>query len=193
MLESPGQRLAQAEYAGGPFRPSRGGEGEGVGVSDTDVTLLSGIVIVLGVLGVIIPVLPGLLLCWLGVLGWAIFADGGWSKWLVLGVASAIAFIGTVVKYAWPGRRLKRTGVSSWSMFFGGLLALIGFFVVPVVGLVLGFLLGIFLSERVRAGNSRQAWRSTVHALKAAGLSLLIELGAALFIAGVWVAGLVLA
>lgn len=39
----------------------------------------------------------------------------------------------------------------------------------------------------------RQAWPSTVHALKAVGLSTLIELTAALGIAAVWVIGLTVA
>jgi uncharacterized protein len=162
-----------------------------VGPTDSDVTLLSGIVIAIGIIGVVMPVLPGLLLCWLGVLGWAIFIDGGWSKWLVFGVVTVIALVGTVVKYVWPGRNLKRSGVGNWTLFFGGLLGIVGFFVVPVVGLVLGFVLGVYLSEQVRARNSKQAWRSTVHALKAAGLSMLIELAAGLAIAAVWVVGLV--
>jgi len=162
-----------------------------VGPTDSAITLLSGIAIVVGIIGVIVPVLPGLLLCWLGVLGWAIFFDGGWSKWLVFGVVTAIALVGTVVKYAWPGRNLKRSGVPNRTLFFGGLLGLVGFFVVPVVGLVLGFVLGVYLSEHVRARNSRQAWQSTVHALKAAGLSMLIELAAGLAIAAVWIVGLV--
>ncbi|MGE5828964.1 MAG: DUF456 domain-containing protein [Micromonosporaceae bacterium] len=163
-------------------------------LTDTDatITLLAGLAIVVGIFGVIVPALPGLVVCWLGVLAWALLTTGGWGKWVVLLVATGVAAVGMVVKYAWPGRKLKRTGVPYRSLFAGGVLAVVGFFVVPVVGLVLGFLLGIWLAERVRLGDSRRAWRSTVHALKATGLAMLIELGAALTIAVVWGAGLLL-
>jgi uncharacterized protein len=163
-----------------------------VDLTDTNstVTLLCGLAIVAGIVGVIVPVLPGLLLCWLGVLIWAIFADGGWTKWLVFAVVTALAVVGTVVKYLWPGRNLKRSGVPKTTLISGGVLALVGFFVVPIVGLVAGFVLGIWLAERVRLGDTRLAWPSTKHALKAAGLSMLIELAAALAIATVWAAGL---
>jgi uncharacterized protein len=166
-----------------------------VELTDTDatITLLAGLAIAVGIVGVIVPAMPGLVICWVGVLAWALLTSGGWSKWLVLVVATGIAAVGMVVKFAWPGRRLKRTGVPYRSLFAGGLLGVIGFFVVPVVGLVLGFLLGIWLAERLRLHDSRRAWRSTVHALKATGLSILIELGAALTIAVVWGAGLLLA
>jgi uncharacterized protein YqgC (DUF456 family) len=157
---------------------------------DSSITLLSGIAIAVGILGIIVPMLPGLVLCWLGVLAWAIFATGGWTKWVVLAVASVIALVGIVVKYAWPGRNLKRAGVPNTSLILGGLLGLVGFFVVPVVGLILGFILGVWVAERIRLRDSRRAWPSTKHALKAAGLSMLIELGAGLSIAAVWLVGL---
>jgi uncharacterized protein len=155
------------------------------------VTLVSGIAIAVGIIGVIVPVLPGLLLCWLGVVVWAVLGDAGWGRWLVLAVATAVASSATVVKYTWPGRNLRRTGVPNRSLVAGGVLGLIGFFVIPVVGLVIGFVLGVWLAERMRLGDSRLAWPSTRQALKAAGLAMLIELSAALFIGFVWLVGLV--
>jgi uncharacterized protein len=157
---------------------------------NSTVTLLCGLAIAAGIVGVIVPVLPGLLLCWLGVLVWAIFADGGWAKWVVFAVVTALAVAGTVVKYLWPGRNLKRSGVPNTTLLAGGVLGLVGFFVVPVVGLVLGFVLGVWLAEWARLRNTRLAWPSTKHALKAAGLSMLVELAAALAIAAAWAAGL---
>ncbi len=164
-----------------------------LGDSGTTVTLIAGVAILVGVLGVLIPVLPGLLLCWLGVLLWALLGDaGGGVRWLVLGLATVVALAGTVVKYLWPGKRLKNTGVPTSSLAVAGVLGLIGFFVVPIVGLVLGFVLGMWLAERARLGPG-QAWPSTRGALGAVGLSLLVEFAAALGVAVVWVFGLLAA
>jgi uncharacterized protein YqgC (DUF456 family) len=161
-----------------------------LGDSGGTITVISGIAIVVGVLGVLIPVLPGLLLCWLGVLLWAVLGDAGGGRWVVLALATVVAVAGTVIKYLWPGRRLKTTGVPTSSLVAGGVLGLIGFFVVPVVGLVLGFVLGVWLAERARLGPGR-AWPSTKQALAAVGLSMLVEFTAALAVAAVWVIGLV--
>ena len=152
------------------------------------VTLISALVIVVGILGVLIPVLPGLLLCWAGVLLWALLGDAGATGWVVLGLATAVAVAGTVVKYLWPGKRLKSTGVPTTSLLAGGVLGVIGFFVVPVVGLVLGFVLGIWLAERARLGAGR-AWPSTRQALAAVGLSMLVEVTTAMAIAVIWLFG----
>lgn len=158
--------------------------------SDGTITVLCGLAIFVGIVGVVVPVLPGLLLSWAGVLAWALLVDGGWGRWLVLGVATGVALTGTVVKYAWPGRNLKRTGVPNRSLVAGGGLGLVGFFVIPVVGLFLGFLFGLWLAERIRLGSWQRAWPSTKNALKAAGLSMLVELAAGLTIGTVWVVGL---
>ena len=55
--------------------------------------------------------------------------------------------------------------------------AFAGFFVVPVVGLVLGFVAGVYAAERRRVGVEA-AWPSTLAALRAVGLCILIELAA---------------
>ncbi len=70
----------------------------------------------------------------------------------------------------------------------GGLLGIVGFFVVPVIGLPLGFVLGIYLSELQRLGRDR-AWPATRHALTAVGIALLVELVAGFTAAGTWLVG----
>jgi uncharacterized protein YqgC (DUF456 family) len=158
----------------------------------TTVNLVAGVAILVGVLGVLIPMVPGLVLCWLGVLAWALLGEAGAVRWAVLGLATVIALAGTVVKYLWPGKRLKDTGVPTSSLLAGGVLGLIGFFAIPVVGLVLGFVLGIWLAERLRLGPGG-AWPSTRGAVGAVGLSMLVEFAAALGVAVVWVYGLLMA
>lgn len=156
--------------------------------SGTTVTVISAVVIVCGILGVVLPVLPGLLLAWIGVLFWALLADAGGARWLILGLATLVAVTGTLVKYLWPGKRLKKTGVPTLSMLAGGVLGIVGFFVIPVVGLPLGFVLGIWLAEMGRLGHDR-AWPSTKEALTAVGLAMLVEFAAALGVAVVWLFG----
>ena len=58
------------------------------------VNVIAGIAIALGVVGVVIPVLPGLLLAWAGVAFWAFFGDAsGTVKWFVLIVATLVAVL----------------------------------------------------------------------------------------------------
>ena len=156
----------------------------------TTTEILVGLAVLVGVVGVVVPVLPGTLLILAAVLVWAV-QDGSVTAWTAFSVATVLLVAGGVVKYAVPGRGLKAAGVPNRTLLFGGLLGLVGFFVIPVVGLFIGFVLGVYLAEVQRVGRE-SAGPSTRHALKAAGLSLLIELGAAVLAASVFVVGAVL-
>jgi uncharacterized protein len=153
--------------------------------------VLVGVVVAVGLIGVLVPVLPGLPLAWVAILAWALEVQGG-VAWTVLALVTAVFVAGTVAKYVLPGRRLRRAGVPWRSTAVGAVLGLVGFFVIPVVGLVLGFVLGVYLAEWQRLHEPGAAWASTRRALAAAGLSMLIELTAGVVMAGCWLTGVVL-
>jgi len=154
------------------------------------VTVLVGLIMLVGLVGIAVPVLPGLLVIWVAVLVWAseVRTTAGW---VVFAIATALALSGSLLQYLVPGRRMARAGVTTSSTLAGTVLAVVGFFVIPVVGAFLGFPLGIYLAERLKLGTHARAWTSTTHALKAIGLSMGIELLTGLAIAGTWVVGVV--
>lgn len=147
--------------------------------------LLVAVALVVAVAGVVVPVLPGLLLAWAAVVLWGVL-EGGTLGWSVVVAATVVAAASQVVKYAVPGRRLQVAGVPNRTLVVGGLVGVLGFFVVPVVGLPLGFVLGVYAAERRRLGDDAAARTATGHALRAVGLSILIELGATLLVAVGW-------
>ena len=146
-----------------------------------------GIAIAIGLVGILVPVLPGSLLVLGAIVVWA-WQVGGATAWLVAAAAAVLIAVGTVVKYVVPGRRLKVSGIPASTQWVGALGAVVGFFVVPVVGLFLGFVVGVYAAEHRRLG-ARLAWPSTRAALGAVGLALLIELAAAVLAASVWSVG----
>jgi uncharacterized protein len=151
---------------------------------------LVGLAILVGLVGIVVPVLPGSILILGAVLVWAAEARSA-TGWLVFAGVTTLLVLGGIVKYAVPGRRLKAVGVPNRSLIAGGLLGIVGFFVIPVVGLVVGFVAGVYLAELHRLGRAG-AWPSTRSALGAVGLSMLIELGAGLLAAAAWLVGAVL-
>ena len=148
--------------------------------------LLLGAVIGIGLLGVVVPLLPGAPLVWLAILVWATETQSQ-TGWVVLGIASVAIGLSQVARFVLPGRRMQAAGVPRRSMLLGAALGLVGFFVIPVLGLVLGFLLGIYLGERHRLGDRASAVASTRTTVRAVGTSVLIELIGGLLAAGAWV------
>ncbi len=151
-------------------------------------SVLVGVAILVGLLGIIVPVLPGLILVVGAVAIWALLAQSS-VGWFVLAAALVLSGTGWMIQYVIPGRRLERAGIPRRTMVFGALGAIVGFFVVPVAGLLLGFALGVVLAEVLRLRGLRAAWPSAVHVLQAAAMSFGIELVTATLVAMVWAVG----
>lgn len=144
-----------------------------------------------GVAGTVVPILPGTLVVGGAIALWGL-VEGPWPAWAVTTIALAVLAAGALLKYLIPGRRLASAGVPTTTLVIGGVGGIIGFFVIPVVGILVGFVAGVFLTELVRQRDWRTAWPATWAAMKAWGLSTLIEMAAALLATTVWAAGVAL-
>ncbi|MGV9712998.1 DUF456 domain-containing protein [Gordonia sp. NPDC003424] len=149
--------------------------------------LLVGVVILVGLLGIVFPVLPGSLLIVAAIGVWAAFVGGG--AWGVFAAAAVVIVLGEVIKYFLAGRSLRSAGIPNLTIAVGGVLGIIGFFVIPVIGLFLGFILGAYAAELIRTRSGGSAWRGAVSACKAAAITMGIELLAGLIASGIWLAG----
>jgi uncharacterized protein YqgC (DUF456 family) len=152
---------------------------------------LVALAILTGIVGIVVPVLPGALLVLGAILVWAIVESSA-TGWAVLAIAVVLIGAAQIVKYLVPGRRMRDAGVPGSTIVAGVVVGVVGFFVIPVVGLFLGFPAGVYLAERHRLRVHADAWDSTRHALKALGLSILIELTATLLAAGTWLAAVLI-
>ena len=144
-----------------------------------------------GTVGIVVPVLPGLLLVWAATLVWALEAQSA-GGWVVFGTATALYAVGIVLQYLVPGRRMKRAGVDSWVVAVAPAVGVVGFFVVPVVGGPLGFVLAIYLLELAKHRELGSARRATGQALRAVGLNVGIELATAFAMITTWAVGVYL-
>lgn len=117
---------------------------------------------------------------------WGIVTGGTWG-WGVAIFALALVAAATGLKYVIPAKWMREGGVPGAVLIAGGVGGLIGFFVIPIVGLIVGFIGGVFLAEVVRMKSVTQAWPTTWTAMKAAGLSTLIDLASVLLVTAAWV------
>lgn len=152
--------------------------------------ILLAVAVLLGIVGTVVPLMPGPVL-----VGGAAVAYALWAQQTPITVAAAIAVVvlavGFALKYAVPARKVGGK-VETLPLVVGAILGLIGFFVVPVVGLILGFILGVFLTELFRKRSFAEAVPATKSALYAAGLSVLIDLAATIVAGGIILAAAVI-
>ncbi len=94
---------------------------------------LTVLLMLLGMVGIVVPVLPGLLLVAGSTAVWAALHHDG-RAWVVVGVCAAVYVVGLVVQYLVPGRRLRGAGVGSWTLALAVVAALVAGVLLPVVG-----------------------------------------------------------
>ncbi|NHA67041.1 DUF456 domain-containing protein [Phycicoccus flavus] len=153
--------------------------------------VLPPLLIALGIVGIVVPVLPGLLLVVAGLGVWAL-ATQSVVGWVVLVLGLLVAGTGAVLQYLVPGRRMRERGVATSTIVVAVLLAVVGFFLVPVIGAVVGFVGGIWLVETGRGSGRQESWARTRHAVLAILQGWGIEMAAALVVAGLYVVGVLL-
>ncbi len=158
---------------------------------DAEGELLVGVAMLAGLAGVFVPVLPGLLLIWAAAFAWA-WVVASPTAWAVFVVITTVCALGTAAKYVLPGRSLREAGAPWSTMAAGALGAVVGFFVIPFLGVLVGAIGGVFVAELNRLHDRQAAWRSTWATIKATGVGMAIELLAAVLAVVVWVVGLAL-
>lgn len=151
---------------------------------------LVGLVMLVGLVGVVVPVLPGTALVLAAGIAWAVLVvDGGTGRWVVVGVMTALFVTGLVLKLALPGRQLSGA-LPRTTLLAAGAGAVLGVLLLPPLGLLLGGAAGTYLAESRRLGHGAEARRSTVRVLRAVGAGVLAELAAGVLMVGTWLVGL---
>lgn len=126
---------------------------------DITLAILSGLLIFIGIIGSILPVLPGTPLCWLGllVLHFSKYADYT-TTFLV--VMAAVMIVVSVLDYFIPVWGTKRFGGSKAGVV-GSTIGLIGGLFFGPIGIIFGPFLGAFLGEMlVNKTAFKQAMKS---------------------------------
>lgn len=164
-------------------------------VSDFNLLYVVGyLLVMIGLIGSVLPLVPGPILIWLGALVWA-WGDGfervSWIVLAILGVLAALAWASDLFLTTAMSRR---TGVS-WKAIGG---AIIGGFVgglllveIPVVGALFGALIGamfgMLVVEWFDKRNLRLALRATWGYLVSSLVASTLEIVIAVLMVGIFV------
>lgn len=151
----------------------------------SEVELVLAIVMLLGLVGVVVPVVPGLLMVAGAGVVWAAqrSSPGAWSVAGVMVVVAAGAMVAATVL---PARRTSAAGAPTWIVAAGAAGVVVGFFAVPVVGALIGFPAGVFVAQLIRLRAVRPAVRSTREAMEGVALGILIQLAAGVAMIAMW-------
>ena len=75
-------------------------------------SLVPPLLIIIGILGIVVPVLPGLFITLVGAFVWALIT-GSTTGWVFFGVCVLWFAAGIAGQYLIPGRRLRQEGIGT--------------------------------------------------------------------------------
>ncbi len=157
-------------------------------MSDTAVlTLLVAAVMAIGLIGTLLPLVPGLALVWCAALVYGLFEGFGTIGIVAMVVITALLVGSIVLGFVLPQRMASASGASMWAQVAALVGAIVGFFVIPVVGAIIGALLGILAAEWYRTSNFSAAVTSTKAMVVGMGWSALANFGIGIVMITTWV------
>jgi uncharacterized protein YqgC (DUF456 family) len=155
---------------------------------DTFGLFLVALAMVVGILGTIIPLLPGLPIVWAAALVYGVVERFGAVGWICFAIITLVGIGGMVAGFVVPQRKVQGGGAPFSTSVIGMIGGITGFFVIPIVGIVVGAVVGILVAERLRTGDWTEAWASTKRALIGFGVGALVQMGAGVVMMLTWVA-----
>lgn len=145
-----------------------------------------GLVMLIGLVGTVVPVWPGLVVVWAAGLGYGLVAGFGTVGTVGFALMTVLVAAGTLAKIALPAHAGARRGAPLPTLLWGVVGAVVGAAVLPALGLPVGAVAGVYLAERRRLPDPTEAWRNTWGILKALGVGVLVEFGLGTLMIATW-------
>ncbi len=126
---------------------------------DIFLIIVAGLFMVLGIIGSFLPVLPGPLTSWFGLLILHI-TDALPMNWTFLIITLVVALAIWLLDYVIPAMGTKRFGGSKSGMIGTTLGLIVGLIFLGPFGIIIGPFVGAFIGEMINKSNSKTALRA---------------------------------
>lgn len=147
-------------------------------------------VMLFGLFGLLIPILPGLVIIWLAALVYGLVTGFSWGSGILFAIITLLMVAGSLVDNFLMGASARQTGASWLAIGVALVAGVIGSLVWPPFGGLLAALLGLFLVEYLRVRQWRLAWESTRSMATGCGWAVVVRLimgGVMILLWGIWV------
>lgn len=130
------------------------------------IQIVSIILLVLGIIGTFLPVLPGLLLSLGGLLIYKFGTDAPISM-IYIWIFVFLTILSMILNYVIPARTNRKYGGTRWGSLGSVIGTIAGMLFIPVpFGFLIGMFLGVFIGELLHdATDKKKAWNSTKGAM----------------------------
>lgn len=153
---------------------------------DVSVFGLTLFVMLVGLIGLIVPVFPGIVVIWLAALGYGIVTGFTRLAWLIFAALTVLMLVGVLVDNVMMGAKARQTGASWWSIGLALLAGIVGTVLWPPVGGLVAALLSLFLAEYARLGDWDRAFQASRGLALGCGWAFVIRFGIGVVMIALW-------
>ncbi|MFC1874549.1 DUF456 domain-containing protein [Chloroflexota bacterium] len=154
------------------------------------LAIICAMLMLVGLLGVVLPILPGIPLSWLGLFIYAIGTGFDRISLTTVIVFLVLMLLTLALDFALPMLGAKKYKASRSGIFGAFLGFTVGIFVLGIWGVILGPLIGAFLGELLSLKRPQQAFRSAMGAFLGFVAGILFKIVVILTMAGFFIASL---
>jgi uncharacterized protein YqgC (DUF456 family) len=150
------------------------------------------LMMLVGMIGIVLPVLPGLPLIWGAALIFGLLVGFGNSGPYLFAFITSLWALGVFSSFYLGQANVQAAGASYKTTLASLGLGVIGFFVIPVIGFFVGALLGVLVTEYWQRRNWQTAWNSTRAFIKGTLIGSLVEFAIGFHMILLWVVWVVI-
>jgi uncharacterized protein YqgC (DUF456 family) len=159
---------------------------EEIAMWDDPWLIVALVLMFIGLLGVILPLVPGIVLVYLAALLYAVIEGFAKIGPITLAVLTVLAVVGVTADLWVSSLGAKVGGASVWALLGGLVLGLVGLIFFSLPGAIVGSVLGVIMVEMGRVGDWRKVLKSGGGWLIGWLLSTVVQLSLALIIIAIF-------
>jgi len=139
-----------------------------------------------GLIGLIIPIFPGLLVIWLSILGYGIATGFQWWSALIFVIITLLAIAGSVVDNVLIGAKALQKGASWLSLGVATVAGIAGSLMFPPFGGLPAAVLAVFVFEYTRHRDWQKAVQLTKGMAQGWGIAFVIRFAIGVVMISLW-------
>ena len=156
-------------------------------LSENILAVFTVVGMLVALIGAFMPILPGSIIAWISLLAYSLAT--GWSDfgYAWFGGMSVLLVVTGSAEWWLPLLGAKATGASKRSLLFGIVGALLGLFLFPPFGSIIGYALGVLIGSYVEHRDLQMAFKASLGNLAGQGVAAIVELVGILIVLGLFI------
>jgi uncharacterized protein YqgC (DUF456 family) len=115
------------------------------------------VIMLVGLLGLIVPIFPGIAVIWLAALGYGIVTGFTTLGWVLFAVITVLFITGAVIDNVLMSAKAHKEGAAWWSVALGVLAGILGTIIFPPFGGLIAAPLVLLVLEYIRQRDFKRA------------------------------------